>query len=416
MNQLKITVASSLPMRHMFVRQVPESLTSSKIIILQKASASKMDKVTQQVFWLLRTLWEDGQDLFLAGMPLVVDELDRLLRADPRAREMVSPYVARLIGELSIVAECLRQLNTYQPWANGFENAMVDRESAIKKDFAKRTQTEARIMEALRDETLVKAGIQTLGEPSKLDYPIGKRRNKAVMDALRAAEANLDFFWSKTDDLLRSKVGSNLNGTALMRFLSQPRPLKRTSPWIEPAKGKEKSGLAPSLKSDIKSITTPLSSIFLGCEAPSARKEILASSTTKSKVKSRGTPQPTAVESSSTLPVRPQSTDPQPTFEVEARALKVFHVIFFDPGANTTLGEVAWTDFVHALDCVGFRAQKLYGSVWHFQPTTLDVERSIQFHEPHPQGKISFLIARRHGRRLNRAYGWVGSMFVLKAK
>ena len=60
MNQRKVTVASSPPMRHMFVRQVPESLTSSKIIMMQTASASKMDKVAQHVFWLLRTLWEDG--------------------------------------------------------------------------------------------------------------------------------------------------------------------------------------------------------------------------------------------------------------------------------------------------------------------------------------------------------------------
>lgn len=103
-------------------------------------------------------------------------------------------------------------------------------------------------------------------------------------------------------------------------------------------------------------------------------------------------------------------------FPVDARALKVFRVIFFDPGANTTPGEVAWNDFLHAMDSVGFSAQKLYGSVWHFQPTKLDVERSIQFHEPHPQGKIPFLVARRHGRRLNRAYGWFGAMFVLKGK
>jgi hypothetical protein len=38
----------------------------------------------------------------------------------------------------------------------------------------------------------------------------------------------------------------------------------------------------------------------------------------------------------------------------------------------------------------GFRAEKLYGSVWHFQPSQLDVERIFLFHEPHPVGKIPF--------------------------
>jgi hypothetical protein len=51
-----------------------------------------------------------------------------------------------------------------------------------------------------------------------------------------------------------------------------------------------------------------------------------------------------------------------------------------------------------------------------FQPSGLDVERSIQFHEPHPAGKIPFRVARRIGRRLERAYGWVGGMFALRGK
>jgi hypothetical protein len=40
----------------------------------------------------------------------------------------------------------------------------------------------------------------------------------------------------------------------------------------------------------------------------------------------------------------------------------------------------------------------------------------IQFHEPHPKGKLQYRDARRYGRRLQRAYGWCGAMFVLKEK
>jgi hypothetical protein len=61
-------------------------------------------------------------------------------------------------------------------------------------------------------------------------------------------------------------------------------------------------------------------------------------------------------------------------------------------------------------------AMKLYVSVWQFQSTKLNVERNIQFHEPHPHGKFSFTTARHFGRRLNRAYGWFGRMFVLGEK
>ena len=61
---------------------------------------------------------------------------------------------------------------------------------------------------------------------------------------------------------------------------------------------------------------------------------------------------------------------------------------------------------------VGFEIEKLHGSAWQFTPTRLDVEASIQFHEPHPEGKIPFVVARRHGRRLYRTYGWTGETFV----
>jgi hypothetical protein len=54
-----------------------------------------------------------------------------------------------------------------------------------------------------------------------------------------------------------------------------------------------------------------------------------------------------------------------------------------------------------------------HGSIWHFAPTGKDDNRPIQFHEPHPSGKLSLVQVRRYGRRLGRTYGWTGEMFVL---
>jgi len=53
--------------------------------------------------------------------------------------------------------------------------------------------------------------------------------------------------------------------------------------------------------------------------------------------------------------------------------------------------------------------------IWQFNHSTLDVERSIQFHEPHGSvTKIPFRTARRIGRRLNRVCGWHGAMFAFE--
>jgi hypothetical protein len=106
-----------------------------------------------------------------------------------------------------------------------------------------------------------------------------------------------------------------------------------------------------------------------------------------------------------------------PYYPVDARAPKVFRTLFYTPSITATPGEIKWPDFLHAMASVGFAPEKLYGSVWHFRPTTLGLDRSIKFHEPHKEGKgadkIPYCTARGIGRRLNRAYGWEGSMFSL---
>jgi hypothetical protein len=94
--------------------------------------------------------------------------------------------------------------------------------------------------------------------------------------------------------------------------------------------------------------------------------------------------------------------------------------IFFTPSISATPGEIKWIDFLHAMVWVGFAPEQLYGSVWHFTPTRLEMEQSISFHEPHKEGKatgkIACCVARRMGRRLTQKYGWDGSSFTLAEK
>ncbi|KAH6684818.1 hypothetical protein F5X68DRAFT_171207 [Plectosphaerella plurivora] len=407
MSRLKETFFPSPPMRSCFVRDVPVSASSSKIGVRSKPGFN-LDKTTEHLMWLLKTLWEDGTNLMFARLPLVVDELDRLLKADPKASEMVSAYVARLISELSILAECLRQLEIYQPWANGFEMAWVDHEDVIKKDFEESVRSERGIMEAMRDENLFI--LKDFGDPVKMtsDYPVSKRRTKENVGKLRAAEANLDLFWVQIDRLLYAKT-NNLRGTRLGQLLSQSRALQRTPEWAEPEPGtnKDKLKTAQPGGSAAEVLYMPFSSLSLG--ALDSNEKLAVEQ--KAKVKTRGAREAAKIPEEPQAPC-PSKEDVQPTFKVDARALKVFRIVFFTPGTSTTAGEVAWNDFLHAMASTGFVAQKLYGSVWHFQPTRLDVERSIQFHEPHPKGKMPFHTAKHYGRRLSRAYGWYGGMFV----
>jgi hypothetical protein len=90
--------------------------------------------------------------------------------------------------------------------------------------------------------------------------------------------------------------------------------------------------------------------------------------------------------------------------KVNKRAYKVFATMFHVPSANEqqNTGEVAWSEFLYAMKTIGFSVEKLYGSSWQFEPDTIDLQRSIQFHEPHPRAKIWFWLLKNFGRRLHR--------------
>jgi hypothetical protein len=408
---LKFTAAASPPLRRLFVREPPLDYQSPKIQVISKPGA-KMDKVEEQLIWLLRTLWEDGQTLFLASMPLVVDEIERLIQSEPRARELLSSQITRVVGDLSIISQCLNQLNIYHPWARTFLSESAGRDEALKKEYAERTQSWGKIFAALHEKSLPSRAV-TLGQPTggKFVYPVDKRRTRENVDALRQAEGNLDAFWVSIDHVIIAKAG-DLRDSAVRNLLSQPRILQRTREWVEPEK--PSPGVPAQQKaagSDPYTLYKPISKFYA---APSAKE--LDIQKPKTKVKTRGKARPPTPPTEAEVLSQPNPVDPQPSFPVDARALKVFRTVFFNPAATSTPGEVPWNDFLHAMTSVGFTVMKLYGSVWQFQPTKLDVERNIQFHEPHPRGKLPFTVARQYGRRLNRAYGWFGGMFVLAAK
>jgi hypothetical protein len=90
--------------------------------------------------------------------------------------------------------------------------------------------------------------------------------------------------------------------------------------------------------------------------------------------------------------------------KVNKRAFKVFSTMFHVPSATEqqNTGEVAWTEFLYSMKTIGFSVEKLYGSSWQFTPDTIDLQRSIQFHEPHPRAKMWYWLSKAYGRRLHR--------------
>jgi hypothetical protein len=318
---------------------------------------------------------------------------------------LLSDYISDLFADLSIVCECLRQLELFQPWANNYENQLVDKKEGIMKEFEMKTAISAAALKALKEPS----ALARLGDPSdkKFDYPVDRRRNKENTEAMILAESNLNAFWGEVDLLLK-KHADGLKGSSTARLLASERNLRRTAPWIEPTKSNT-SNTAPD------DLVQPLSRLYFGLGTSASTAEKYKPIQTKIKVKTRGEPSST---STSAEPVTDDESAPKvkQTFDADARALKVFKHLFYTPSLTATPGEVPWKDFLHAMASTGFKIEKLSGAIWQFTPTKLDVERGIQIHEPHPSSKIEFRKLRRYGRRLARAYGWEGDMFKLKEK
>ncbi|KAF8981883.1 hypothetical protein BGZ46_002175 [Entomortierella lignicola] len=399
---LKTIVVASPPLRASFVR-LPEERGSTFIKVVQKPG-SNWDITQGHLMWLFQTLWDDHQR-HLCGLGPLLDEMERLVNNDPKNRNLFSSRVASVVADLSLLSECQRQISLFQPWASSFEDEAVSRKDELAAKHVQRTSRIQELDIALKQISLAD------GDPSngQFYYPISQRRTKENTEALQKAERALDRFWEKLDRFILKKIDVSRH-KVLASLLSDSRIMYRTADWVEPV-----PTLPPTDQKEnrVDELAKPLSQLYFDLEH---RKEGTVDSSKKAsqktKVKTRGV----TVRTSS--PAKPppsisvqQSVDIQPIFTVDKRSMKVFSTLFYKPSSSSQPGEIPWNDFLHAMAATGFAIEKLYGSVWHFTPSKLDVERSIQFHEPHPISKIPFKTARRFGRRLFRAYGWHGLMF-----
>ena len=335
-----------------------------------------------------------------------LDLLETFFQKNKGSRDMISSSTEQAITKLSVLAECFHHL-VLQPWdlkvcaellVNGKE--LVDR---LSNPFRAWNQ----IFAAAMNTGFIPS--PALGDPSdgKFKYPSHESKSKKkTVDALCAAEANLDIFWSQVDHSLRRLSGEYEEGT-LQRLLEEGGEMRRTKPWSE---GRQLKKSQATLSKDFY-ISQPVSQIFHDTSSDVTGKFDKFSISEKAKEKTRGTAAITEAPAAAE-PEHDPSSAPSPQFKVNKASYRVFKALFHIPFDNDPPGEVRWNAFVNALISLGFSAEQLHGSAWQFTPSAdLGLDRGISFHEPHPDDKMPLTMVRRLGARLTRAYGWDGSMF-----
>ena len=377
---------SSPPLRHIYAREFQDP--NSKEVTIGSRTRNKKEYF---VLVLEQLSFEDRIALF--GLENLTDEVERRMRTSSSNRELVSPCVARALSDLSLLGEIRRQIGLLRAEAS---MAQAVSPEELETEYFKRTKLLSQVHHTLHvDKHYSKAGTPL----SKFNYPSSKRRNASVTYSLQEAERNLDTFWKEVDERFLKQDGKDLH-TLLAGMLSH-RNIRRTPDW---ATVDDKVEIQDQITGNIDA-KAALLELGTNTEKTIAPQILPAPF---EKVKTRGTAvQPEVFQEQ----LGKDFSSPPTKFTVSKRGFKVFSTLFHSPGREDPPGELPWSEFLSAMASVGFSIRKLNGSAWVFEPMTDLFRRSIIFHEPHPTNKIPFQVARRYGRRLERAYGWTIATF-----
>ncbi|KAI4618674.1 hypothetical protein J4E80_005276 [Alternaria sp. BMP 0032] len=325
-----------------------------------------------------------------------MDRLDTLSR---KHRTQLSS----LISQLSIIEECLHEIKLWKRSSEIWMLLGTSRMKATESNKGSFSTNWAHHIHAY--DVLV-----YLVKPSRgnLRYPIDKPRTAQNVKTMRDLESNLDKFWNGIDSFYKLKTGV-AQDEVLRRCLLEGGEMRRTAPWTGPDVPTEcfKSIEYKAISNYDHDVALQITGTF--------DKPVTRGSAKRKKRHHAPLDIEPAIQVHDIGHPSPEKK-PQRIYCVDKRAHKVFKTLFHVPLSD--LGEtpkaIKWDDFKRAMIRAGFSAEKLQGSAWQFTPSvSTDVARGIQFHEPHPDSSIPYIMARRFGRRLQRVYGWHGGVFKL---
>lgn len=378
----------------------------------------KSSSVRRHLIWLLHSVSEFDPKLpSLANavhliLPPIMDEIETLRETEPEAWELTSSLTGEIIDELAILAQCMEQVDMYLRRTRSYKRCDEEKENKCIHQLTKQMDHVYSLIQLgdhIYDDIVGLADTAT----KKLVYPWDKRRTKENVQAMQKAERDLDNFWDAADLAMFAEI-ENFRESMLGQYItSVKKNLRRTPDWIA-----EEQSIIPRAirqRNAGQGETEVYKPPFAPCDeqSDSPRKSKQDGRQVKVKTKGQAHKAVMATDANPSEKVIPEITLIMP---VDTRALKVFRVLFYNPDVTSSPGEIPWNDFIHAMTCTGFSAQKLQGSIWQFNRVNDDGQQTILFHEPHPHKKLPFYVARSMGWRLSRHFQWSLKNFELKKK
>ena len=386
---------------------INEAMTSERVIM--KLQPQRDD----HLWWVLSKIVDYGfGDERFCNLPDLLEELEYVITKDPTQKARLTSRLTRVISNISVVAEIHRQLNT----STCHEKNCHDQSA---QSILEQTDENWNSRDELRratDSHNSDLGLARLVMDLRIyDYPSDRKRTAATTAKMRSAEAALDYFWEEVDHAILARTGKSLKD--FEGQLLPQRDKERTPVWEEPAPSK-----APNAENQPAPDIDTAYALELLEERSESTIDRSQRTPARVKIKSRGIS--SNVFDSIETPLSDTGKDDDlngtpmlPKILMRKKALSTFSALFGMPvDGNTPSGEIPWIDFRKAMVNVGFSAHKLQGSAWLFKRSEDSGSRSIIFHEPHPESKLSVKLARRIARRLQRRFGWTVESFVMATK
>ncbi|KXT16820.1 hypothetical protein AC579_6795 [Pseudocercospora musae] len=357
------------------------------------------------------------------GLLGLIQEFQYMLDTDAEAAQYIDPWLMTHFSDIALCAELMHSADALAPWLDENKAAMLCYRPSVEKQIDKLRTLQSKLRLGIHHVSYGDHMIWAPMDKGWLDYPIDRISSLANNTQIRLAELRLDAFWKSLESGVAKAEGFSLDKVIKCR-LSRPRTLFRTAPWVErPAT----IPTPPTTPNEKRRRPEPLcemdSNIQHGSNIPLAKKD-LVKARPKDKKKTRGTP----AAQDPRLPAQPVAVAPKvERFMIPKRAYRTLSTLLPSPiEAQQPRPELAWEEILFAFNAIGLQPTKLYGSAWIFSPVPkgeirgndrdgvitigkMDLERSIQFHEPKEvrRGqKVPRGMVRTFGRRLKHAFGW----------
>ncbi|KAJ8111837.1 hypothetical protein OPT61_g5657 [Boeremia exigua] len=386
------------------IRKLLSSDSSGSVYTRTKGIKSSQRDVLEAL-----EIFEDANCKAMIGDPaymsFALDSTDRFFQSSLTARSMLTSRLLSLLSDLSVAAECLRMVSL---WEQAPEvQAVMHKHGSCNYKLQSNLDDFYKWICAI-DENCKFPLSHIFPLREKLIYPAHKEHTQEHVAAMRSSEQNLDYFWMMVDRRFESKTGKARH-EILQECLNEYGPMTRTAPWVDISGKKQErfDGGKPAALTEFE-MAHNISLQFTGSFDRLSVAE-------KVKAKTRGDAKPSTHRTADQAK-HTHLNSTERSFTVNKATYKVMKTLFHVPTheASNLPTNIKWNDFTRAMINIGFAAEKLQGSAWQFTPKgDVGAGRSIQFHEPHPDSNIPFVMAKRFGRRLFRVYGWHWGLFRL---